>query len=1252
MSEPLVTYVIPSYNYARYLPETIGSVLEQDWENLEIIVVDDASTDDSRAVIEALAAQHASIKPVFVEKNAGQANSQRLAIDMASGEYIAILGADDACYPYRTKESVRFLQENPSIAAVFSRVDVMDSESRLTPQIPVPFNTYNGQNLSLDLLNGNFLCAPSVMMRSAIAKQHSVNAALRSTEDLDLWLRITDEHPVALSNAKWVRYRIHGENLSIQNREKLAAAAVYETIAILVAAVTRRSQSSALSMLFGKAPPARIKHLLAQHCIALDKHYASRPFLGTSKAFELMLDAVRLEPDNPGFRDTLNLILHLIGDSERACSSGRLSFREWSQQTNSFSNVPESLKTEALRCSIGVLQRGLSQLYAGLRKDIGFLDWLQKHAAAEDMLHAPIATQVSTESARITFLVDARAEASAVAMTRTLDGLLAQMPPDNVVIIEAQHATPTPAHAVRHITSAALGTILRDYSTEKHWLVVMLPGDQIAAHAANKLQAAICSQPDQALIYTDETQLDEQNTPELPRFKSDFDIDHLRSRPYIGRFLVLNSHALSELNGLAELDETVWYQDLAFRIFERFGPKAISHLPELIFHGTHTPADDSSKLQEVLRAHLARCGIEASLEQGLLPDSLRVCYAHPDRPLVSIIIPTRNQQAMLARCIETLTSKTAYDNYELLIVDNQSDEPEAVAYIKGIEDLALPQLRVLHYDKPFNYSAVNNLAAREARGDYLVLLNNDTAILEAGWLDALLNHAQRPEVGIVGAKLLFPDGRIQHGGVILGLRGPADHPFIGEPMNATGYGGRLMLDQQYSAVTAACLMIRKRIYEEVGGLDEQAFAVSYNDIDLCLKVRTAGYSVVWTPYARLMHVANVSQKAEDPAKLEAKQARFAAEQHEMYRRWMPWIKADPAYNPNFRLKGTGFELESNPVFRPSLPGRKKLLAHCGDLWGSGLYRMIAPATVLGEEALVSGGCYSEYFLPAEVARIEPDTIVLQRQTSDMQLKHAADYRSYCNARLIFEVDDYLPNLPTSNVHKKLLPPDLVKRLRKAMSICDRMVVSTQALREAMQPFHDDIVVLPNYLPHRLWGGIPDRKPADPTRRPRVGWAGGSSHTGDLRLIADVVKALADRVDWVFFGMKPEGVDACIAEFHPGVHLSQYPAALAALDLDLAIAPLEENIFNECKSNLRLLEYGICGYPVIATDLEPYRCGFPVTLVRNRFRDWIAAIEGKLADREALFAEGRALQAFVRAGWMLEGENLLRWRDGWLLGPDS
>lgn len=1246
---PKVSYMTLSYNYARYLPEAIESVLAQDWPNLELVIVDDASTDESQAIIRAYQQKHPDrIRAILLEHNVGPAATARMAVNACTGDYISILDSDDVAYPERTRQSVEFLENSPLFAAVFGLPDYIDQNgARLGDERRV-FDEAFPSNVRLRMLYGNFLNTSSVTVRAQVLKRINISPALRSTPDFNLWLNVLDKHEIMRLDQKWVRYRIHGANLSLNGQQGLPFSAPYETVQSILHAISRWLDNPAFVERIRVRKHA-LRHALARHCIALDRHYLGRPMLGLQKAHELIADALIEAPEDESLLQTLSFIHYLIGDERRAAGGKSVLSSEWRGPLASFSELPLQFREEAARCTLSQLERNLGESFAQTQQEVSFLNWLRQQwlsKAEKDALLPQLAPRVEL----LALIIDATRNQATEAVSATLRSI-ADQPVQPSIFFRSHDPRGVPAGCQHLPADKPLVHAIQGVITPTQWLLCLQPGDLLDADAVLQLLRHLETATQAALIYADETRLDKDDVPSEPHFKPDFDIDHLRARPYLGRFLLMRAGEFAALEGFDENLGEARFQDYAFRLFERFGATAIGHLPHLLFHGIQQPAIEPQILQAVLAAHLRRSGIEASIEPGLLPDSLRIRYRHAGTPMVSIIIPTKNQQAMLARCIETLTSQTTYTNYELLIVDNQSDEADARAYIAGIEGLGLPQLRVLHYDHPFNYSSVNNFAAREARGEYLVLLNNDTAILDGNWLEALLNHARRPEVGIVGAKLLFPDGRIQHGGVILGLRGPADHPFIGDPMKAPGYGGRLMLDQQYSAVTAACLMIRKSIYDEVGGLDEEAFKVSYNDVDLCLKVRSAGYTVVWTPYAQLMHVANVSQNAEDPAKQEAKRARFAGEQREMYRRWMPWIKADPAYNANFRLKGSGFELESNPVFRPASPGLKKLLAHNGDIWGSGLYRMIAPATVLAEEGLIAGGCYRDYFMPAEVARIDPDVIVLQRQTSDEQIAGAADYRSYSKAKLVFELDDYLPNVPISNIHKKNLPLDLVRRLRKAMDICERIVVSTEPLREAILPFHDHIVVLPNYLPKKLWGNIPLRAAPDFARRPRVGWAGGSSHTGDLRVIADVVRALADRVDWVFFGMKPEGVDDCIAEFHPGVHLGQYPAKLASLDLDLALAPLEDNLFNECKSNLRLLELGICGYPVVASDLAPYRCSFPVTLVGNRFRDWVGLIEEKLADRSALYAEGIALQNFVRSGWMLEGDNLLRWREGWLLTPE-
>jgi glycosyltransferase involved in cell wall biosynthesis len=286
-----------------------------------------------------------------------------------------------------------------------------------------------------------------------------------------------------------------------------------------------------------------------------------------------------------------------------------------------------------------------------------------------------------------------------------------------------------------------------------------------------------------------------------------------------------------------------------------------------------------------------------------------------------------------------------------------------------------------------------------------------------------------------------------------------------------------------------------------------------------------------------------------------------------------------------------------------------------------------------------------HLTPVAMERFQPTSLVLQRQIHEHQIKLLESYRDYSRAFKVFELDDLIQQIPVKSMFHGVMPKDVVKSLRRALSAMDRFVVSTPRLAEEFRGFHADIRVVLNRLPVDWWSGLAAQRRVG--RKPRVGWGGGSSHRGDLELIADVVRDLAGEVEWVFFGMCPDKLRPYVHEFHTGVPIEEYPRKLASLNLDLALAPLEENAFNECKSNLRLLEYGACGYPVICTDIACYASELPATRVKNRYKDWIGAIRMHLDDLDATARLGDALREEVRKDWMLEGDKLTAWRDAWL-----
>jgi hypothetical protein len=366
----------------------------------------------------------------------------------------------------------------------------------------------------------------------------------------------------------------------------------------------------------------------------------------------------------------------------------------------------------------------------------------------------------------------------------------------------------------------------------------------------------------------------------------------------------------------------------------------------------------------------------------------------------------------------------------------------------------------------------------------------------------------------------------------------------------------------------------------------------------------------------------------------------------MYARWMPRIARDPAYNRNLSSHGLGFavETEGPPTWDPEFRPRPRVLVHPADREGCGEYRMIAPCRALLRSGLLHCHETMRLYTAPEVARMAPDSIVFQRQLEWHQIEVIERVKNTSPALRVFELDDLITNLPLKSVHRKTMAPDIRDRLKKALSLCDRLVVSTEPLARQYRKLCDHTVILPNRLEKQRWLGL------SPTRRldgkPRVGWAGALGHMGDLMLMESVIEATAKEVDWVFFGMCPDKLRRFVAEYHEWVPLHDYAEKLAALDLDLAVAPLEHNPFNEAKSNLRLLEYGVLGYPVLCTAIFPYQCRLPVSRVANRHHSWIRAIRDMVADREACRRAGERLRDAVVKDWMLE-DHLDEWEKAWL-----
>lgn len=450
--------------------------------------------------------------------------------------------------------------------------------------------------------------------------------------------------------------------------------------------------------------------------------------------------------------------------------------------------------------------------------------------------------------------------------------------------------------------------------------------DLLAPNALYEIVKILQDHPQADVLYTDEdkvtTELDEHFQPHL---KPDFNLDLLRSNNYICHFFVVRKSIVEKAGGFRKEFDGAQDYDFIFRCTEKAGE--VLHVPEILYHWrTHkasTADNPASKMyafeagKRAIEAHLERTGTKGEVSHTQDLGFYRVKYPVQGKPLVSVIIPNKDEKETLQTCLEMLEKNTVYQNFEIIIVENNSTTDEIFRYYKELSGNR--KIHLLRWGKEFNYSAINNFAVAHAKGEYLLFLNNDVKSINSDWLEEMLGVCQRPEVGGVGAKLIYPDNTIQHAGCVIGMGGIAGHMFVDMPADRTGYLHKASLLQDMSAVTAACLLMKKEVFEQAGGFTEE-LAVAFNDVDLCLKVRKNGYLIVYDPYAKLYHMESKTRGAEDSKE---KVRRFQTEIEYMRCHWIDILKnGDPCYNKNLSLTKWNYSLKPIPGMETEA-GQKK-----------------------------------------------------------------------------------------------------------------------------------------------------------------------------------------------------------------------------------------------------------------------------------------------------------------------------------------
>lgn len=446
--------------------------------------------------------------------------------------------------------------------------------------------------------------------------------------------------------------------------------------------------------------------------------------------------------------------------------------------------------------------------------------------------------------------------------------------------------------------------------------------DELAPHALYAVAKELQSFPDAEILYSDEDRIDERGRRFGPHFKPDYNPELLLGQNFVTHFCVYRRSLLESTGGFRLGFEGSQDHDLLLRATARCAPDQIRHIPRVLYHWRAIPGSVALSVDEKPYAGLAgRRAVEehvraldpgAEVLEGPNPVVYRARFSLPQkRPLVSIIVPTRNGVGMLRRCIDSVFDKTTYRPFELIVMDNGTDEPASLEYLDGLE--RQQHCTVLRDTRPFNYAALNNAAAERARGEFLLLLNNDTEVITPEWLDEMVRWGVRPGIGTVGAKLLYEDGTLQHGGLVLGIGGIAGHSHKAFPGDSPGYFGRLQIAHQVGGNTGACLLVRRSVYLEHGGLDAKNLKVSYNDVDFCIRLARSGLRHIWTPFAVLSHYESKSRGSDEAP---GNRGRAARERHYMRWRWRSDLEYDPAYSSNLTNGTQDFGLAWPPRVPP------------------------------------------------------------------------------------------------------------------------------------------------------------------------------------------------------------------------------------------------------------------------------------------------------------------------------------------------
>ncbi len=1167
----LVSIVIPAYK-PTFFEETLLSAFAQDHDEVEIVICDDCRDDGIRNIVERLT----PISPWPIryfrnEKPLGEALNVARAIKEARGEYVKFLYDDDALEPECVSSLFAVIHDQPDIKLATGVRRLIDENSEFLPDNPFTAFLFEDDVV----IHGPELVA--VMSEAAVTFMGEPSSVMCRRDDAAAFGQ-------DIMSLKGLPIEWLGDVTFYVKLLRLG------NIAMLRRPLSRFRVSDGQSSNIARSAPG----------IAKKGHS----------------DYYRLTRELGWLRER-----HINGDVKVAPLNDRENFSHFNLRAYFYRKTPAQVRRDKI------------QEWADERRPTPsqkrFIEgYLTRHNGTPSF--AVIISDLENQPETLSSTLESIEQATRGWMPPKLFVLY----DDSLGIKEQQperSLTWLPVTAKNR--APQLNTLLQTQTFD--WFLMVEAGEILHVAALLKAAFTMIEQPSLRALFADEIAHKQDGEAEV-LLRPDFALDYLLSCPAAtSKHWIFNRYAVIDAGMFDPHCPQALEFDLILKLIEHEGLSGLEHISEpLVTYASPRLLENSDEAHAISR-HLRTRGYEHAQVIEAQPGRYQIKYGHSQQPKVSILIVAQDQLLLLQRCVESILERTTYAHYEIIIVDNNSQTPEAIDWLNGVEGMQLEQVRIVRQPRAASASALNNLAAQHATGEYLLLLSNTSAVLHADWLDNLLNHAQRPEVGVVGAKLLKADNSVQHAGIILGLDDPVSHIFMGQNAANEGYMQRMVVDQNYSAVSAACLMISRTLFDALGGLDEDAFTAVYHDVDLCLRVKESGRLIVWTPHVVLLN----EPLAHDPL-------RRASEQAALYGKWMPYIARDPAYNVNFSSRAQGLQLETATelTWRP-LTWRPVpvVLSHPFELSKSDT-RLSAPLGKLNEALQIEHVSSTDLLTVAELARLKPDALILQTPWNEASIGRLQAARAFNTARRIYDLNDYpacADQLPHSASAEQTM-----QALKAGLELMDTVIVSSNGLANQLDTLHANIHVIENRLPER-WRHLDEQ--ALPHEKPRVGWVGTRADLNDLAMIGDIIKAFAVDVDWIIMGHCPPELRPYIHELRSPVEGELYPGIIASLNLNVALIPAGQSLYSEHRSTRLTLEFGACGFPVIASDVQGLRNNLPLMRVPNTLAAWTEAITLHINDLDESRRLGQALKQRVLSTWMLDEANIQQWHKALLAG---